>query len=295
MWIEPPPKPSVETEQALRQLATYYRQLIAYHQQSAAIASSKLLQIETLLSASSFGDNEHWSVSGSMSGSISGSMGNLPNSPQFNADNADEIIAELEETQTLPDVQLPSTEKLSQTLRNIFKINKGKMLRLDYLALDVGEKLKIFPLYQPQLRIQLNQILEQGMSFGLWAKVPDSPECWTADLEDFPDFAKNNVGSQTTARRKTRVTKKKPYNLSRLPACAKLDEYGTLTGTIRACLSHFAPEALDAHQVMAWMFPDGLSEKDKAKAYQAVSDGLNKGCSRKHWQRLEVGVYTSND
>jgi len=234
MWIEPPPKPSVETEQALRQLATYYRQLIAYHQQSAAIASSKLLQTEALLSVSSFGDNEHWSVSGS----ISGSMGNLPNAPQF---NADEIIAELEETKTFPEVQLPSTEKLSQTLRNIFKINKGKMLRLDYLALDVGEKLGIFPLYQPQLRIQLNQILEQGMSFGLWAKVPDSPECWTADLGDFPDFAKNNVGSQTKVRRKTRVTKKKPYNLSRLPACAKLDEYGFVLVLVILHLRHSMP------------------------------------------------------
>ena len=287
MWIEPPPKPSVETEQALRQLANYYRQLIAYHQQSAAIASSKLLQTETLLSASSFGDNEPLS----MSGSISGSMGNFSHQPQF---NSGEIIAELEETKVLPEVQLPNTEQLSQTLQTIFQINKGKMLRLDYLSLDVGEKLGIFPLYQPQLKIKLNQILEQGTSFGLWAKVPDSPECWTANLADFPDFAKNNVVSPTKARRKTRVTKKKPYNLSRLPACARLDEYGTLTGTIRACLNQFAPQPLDAHQIMAWMFPDGLSEKDKAKAYQAVSDGLNKGCSRKHWQRVEVGVYTSN-
>ncbi len=284
MWIEPPPKPSLETEQALRQLANYYRQLIAYHQQSAAIASSKLLQTETLLSAGTFGNNESWS--------IGGSIDNFSPPQQF---NSGEIIAELEETKSLPEVKLPPTEILSQTLQTIFKANKGKMLRLDYLSLDVGEKLRIFPLYQPQLKIQLNQILEQGKSFGLWAKVPDSPECWTADLADFPEFAKNNVASRTKTRRQTRVSKKKPYNLSRLPDCAKLDEYGTLTGTIRACLSHFAPQPLDAHQVMAWMFPDGLSEKDKAKAYQAVSDGLNKGCSRKHWQRVEVGVYTSND
>ena len=49
---------------------------------------------------------------------------------------------------------------------------------------------------------------------------------------------------------------------------------------------------MDAHEVLAWMYPEGLEGKTKNKAYQAVSDGLNKGCSRKHWQRVEIGIYT---
>lgn len=279
MWLEPPPKPAPETEQALSQLATYYRQLIAYHQQSAAIASSKLAQLEAILTANSFSLDASWQY-----GSFS-----LPQG------NGSELIAELEdENKSLPEAKLPPKEELSKTLQKILKANKGKMLRLDYLSLEVGEKLKVFPLYQPQLKAQLQQILEQGTDFGLWASVPDSPDCWTYNLADFPDLDFTATSGKKKARTNT-AKKKRPYNLSRLPDCDKIDEYGTLTSTIRECLRQYAPEPLDAHQVMAWMYPKGLNEKDKARAYQAVSDGLNKGCSRNHWQRVEVGLYTIND
>lgn len=276
MWLEPPPKPAPETEQALSQLATYYRQLIAYHQQSAAIASSKLAQLEAILTAN-ISLNTSWQY---------GSF--------FPQGNDSELIAELEDdNKSLPEAKLPPKEELSKTLQKILKANKSKMLRLDYLSLEVGEKLKVFPLYQPQLKVQLQEILEQGTGFGLWASVPDSPDCWTYSLADFPDL--DLTASSGKKARTQRTKKKRPYNLSRLPACDKIDEYGTLTATIRECLREYAPQPLDAHQVMAWMYPDGLNEKDKAKTYQAVSDGLNKGCSRKHWQRVEVGLYTSND
>ena len=279
MWLEPPPKPAPETEQALSQLAVYYRQLIAYHQQSAAIASSKLAQIDALLNANSFSLNPSWQY----------------NSAPFASENTPELVAELEdETISLPQAKLPSKEQLSKSLQKIFKANKGKMLRLDYLSLEVGEKLAVFPLYQPQLKAQLQQVLQQGADFGLWADVPDSPECWTHNLADFPDLS---TTSTTTSKRKVsnKTKKKKPYNLSRLPDCPKVDEYGTLTGTIRACLRQYAPRSLDAHQVMAWMYPEGIKEKDRAKTYQAVSDGLNKGCSRGHWERVEVGRYVINE
>ena len=275
MWLEPPPKPAPETEQALSQLALYYRQLIAYHQQSAAIASSKLAQIEALLTSNSFNLSPSWQY----------------NSPSpFAPDNTPELVAELEEeTRSLPQAQLPSKEQLSKSLQKIFKANKGKMLRLDYLSLEVGEKLDVFPLYQPQLKAQLQKILRQGADFGLWADVPDSPECWTHNLADFPDLSTTTAPTKKKAT--TNTKKKKPYNLSRLPDCPKVDEYGTLTATIRACLRQYAPRSLDAHQVMAWMYPEGIKDKDRAKTYQAVSDGLNKGCSRGHWQRVEVGRY----
>jgi hypothetical protein len=278
MWLEPPPKPTPESEQALSQLATYYRQLIAYHQQSAAIASSKLAQLEAILTANSFSLNASWQYSPLSS---------------VAPENAPELMAELEEeTKSLPEAQLPSKEQLTKTLQRILRANKGKMLRLDYLSLEVGEKLAIFPLYQPQLKTQLQQVLEQGADFGLWASVPDSPDCWTYNLADFPDFVSTSTSSKKKVQNKKPGAKKRPYNLSRLPECDRIDEFGTLTGAIRECLSQFAPQSLDAHQVMAWMYPEGLSDKDKARAYQAVSDGLNKGCSRQHWKRVEVGRYT---
>ena len=278
MWLEPPPKPAPETEQALSQLATYYRQLIAYHQQSAAIASSKLSQIEALITANSLSPVSVSSASWQYSSPLSPLQ-----------DHERELVAEIEEeTKSLPEAKLPSNGELSKTLQKILRANKGKMLRLDYLSLEVGEKLGIFPLYQPQLKSKLQQLLEQGVDFGLWASVPDSPDCWTYNLADFPDLA----SSHKKAKSHNKPVRKKPYNLSRLPSCEKIDEFGTLTGAIRECLRQYAPQPLDAHQVMAWMYPNGLSEKDRPRAYQAISDGLNKGCSRKHWQRVEVGIYT---
>ncbi len=281
MWLEPPPKPPQETEQTLAHLASYYRQLIAYHQQSAAIASSKLSQVEALLTTNTAYLSPSWQYS-------SPSPLHLGNTP--------ELVAEFEESvqTSLPEVKLPPTETLTKTLQQILKRNKGKMLRLDYLCLEVAEKLSIPPHAQSQLKPKLRELLQQGEGFNLWCGVPDSPDCWTLNLGDFPDLKPESTEKKPKKRKKPPTYTKKPYNLSRLPECPKLDHYGTLTATIRACLKENYPTDMDANEVMDWMFPKGLDGKDKAKAYQAISDGLNKGCSRKHWTRVEVGRYVWN-
>ena len=284
MWIEPPPKPPQETEQSLAQLAHYYRQLIAYHQQAAAIASSKLAQVDNLLTASSFNPMAaSWQYPGTHSAESLISARNP------------ELTAEIEEVpQILPEIKLPKKDVLTKIIQEILTSNKGKMLRLDYLSLEVGEKISILPLYQPQVKARVKQILQQGEDFGLWSNVPDSPECWTLDLADFPDLLDRPASKpKTTKKRKRKSTKaKKSHNRTRLPPCARIDQYETLTGAIKACLRQHYPKTMDAHEVLAWMYPEGLEGKTKTKAYQAVSDGLNKGCSRKHWQRVEIGIYT---
>ncbi len=283
MWIEPPPKPPQETEQSLAQLAHYYRQLIAYHQHAAAIASSKLAQVDNLLTASSFTPMAaSWQYPGTQ-----------PVESLMSAKNP-ELTAEIEEVpQILPEIKLPAKDILTKIIQEILTSNKGKMLRLDYLALEVGEKISILPLYQPQVKARVKQILQQGEDFGLWSNVPDSPECWTLDLADFPDLMNRPRSQPTTKKRKRKSTKaKKSHNRTRLPPCAKIDQYETLTGAIKACLRQHYPKTMDAHEVLDWMYPEGLEGKTKTKAYQAVSDGLNKGCSRKQWQRVEIGIYT---
>lgn len=285
MWIEPPPKPPQDTEQTLAQLAHYYRQLIAYHQQAAAIASSKLAQVDTLLTASSFNPMPaaYWQDA-------------APNSGEsLNNAKKPALTAEIEELpQILPEIKLPTKDILTKIIQEILTNNKGTMLRLDYLSLEVAEKISILPLYQPQVKARVKQILQQGEDFGLWSSIPDSPECWTLDLADFPDLLNRPAsGSPTTKKRRRKSTKsKKSHNRTRLPPCAKIDEFETLTGAIKACLKQHYPKTMDAHEVLAWMYPEELEPKIKTKAYQAVSDGLNKGCSRKHWQRVEIGIYT---
>ena len=283
MWIEPPPKPPQETEQTLAQLAHYYRQLIAYHQQAAAIASSKLAQVDTLLTATSVSPMAaSWQYPGTSSVA---SLSTAKNP---------ELTAEIEEIpQILPEIRLPTKDILTKIIQEILTSNKGKMLRLDYLSLEVAEKISILPLYQPQVKARVQQILQQGEDFGLWSNVPDSPECWTLDLADFPDLLNRPPSQPPNKRRRRKSSKsKKSHNRTRLPPCNRIEEYETLTGAIKACLRQHYPKTMDAHEVLAWMYPEGLEGKTKTKAYQAVSDGLNKGCSRKHWQRVEIGIYT---
>ena len=274
MWLEPPPKPSHNTEQALVELANYYRQLVVYHQQSAAIAASQLAQIETLLNPS-LASNSAWQ------------------SPPLNSfANQGELLAELETApKRLPERQLPHPEELIKSLQLTLATNRGKILRLDYLVLEIAESNFLPPSQYPGLKKQLKPILEQGERQGLWASIPDSPDCWTLDLKDFPDL----VTQSATKSKSTKKTKKKSsrpaYNRSRLPHAGKMKEYETLTAAISQCLREHAPRTMDAHQVMDWIYPGGLSEKVRNKAYQAISDGLNKGCSRKHWERAEIGWY----
>ncbi|MGK7896523.1 MAG: hypothetical protein AB4372_23615 [Xenococcus sp. (in: cyanobacteria)] len=284
MWIEPPPKPPQETEQTLTQLAHYYRQLIAYHQQAAAIASSKLSQVDALLTATSVSPMAaSWQYPSSQP------------TASLSTVKSPELTAEIEDIpQILPEIKLPPKDILTKIIQEILTTNKGKMLRLDYLSLEVAEKISILPLYQSQVKARVQQILQQGEDFGLWSNVPDSPECWTLELADFPDLLNRPPAAPKTTKKRTRKSSKakKSHNRTRLPPCARIEQYETLTGAIKACLRQHYPKALDAHEVLAWMYPDGLEGKTKSKAYQAVSDGLNKGCSRKHWQRVEIGFYT---
>ncbi len=275
MWLEPPPKPSQNTEQALVELANYYRQLVVYHQRSAAYAASQLAQVETLLNPS-LANNSVWQ------------------SPHLNnsVSNRAELVAELETTQrSLPERQLPTPEELIKSLQSILAANRAKILRLDYLVLEIAESNFLSPSQYPELKQQLKKTLEQGERQGLWASIPDSPGCWTLELKDFPDLVPQSLAKSKLAKKTNKKSSRAAYNRSRLPHAGKMKEYETLTAAISQCLREHAPRTMDAHQVMDWIYPDGLSEKVRNKAYQAISDGLNKGCSRKHWERAEIGWY----
>jgi hypothetical protein len=270
MWLEPPPKPSQNTEHALVELVNYYRQLVVYHQQSAAIAASQLAQLETLLNPS-LGVSSGWQ------------------SNPFDALNRPELVAELAtEPKSLPERQLPAPEELVKNIQSVLADNRSKIIRLDYLVLEIAESNGFPPSQYPALKQQLKETLERGESQGLWASIPDSVDCWTLDLQDFPDLVPQSVAKST---KKTKKSSRAAYNRSRLPNLGRMKEYETLTGAISECLREYAPQRLDAHKVMEWIYPEGLSDKLRNKAYQAISDGLNKGCSRKRWERAEIGWY----
>lgn len=275
MWLEPPAKPDQGTKKALGDLVNYYRQLVVYHQQSAAIAASQLANLETFLN-SSLQQGSAWQ--------------SAPPPPSFAPGNSTSLMAELESTpKRLSPIELPDAEILITNLQRILSDNRGKMLRLDYLILEIAERYSVPRQQRQELRERIKQILIQGERQGLWASIADSPDCWTIDLRDFPELS-----TPAKSKRKKRKTGR-AYNRSRLPNTGKMKEYETLTAAISQCLRENAPKTMDAHQVMDWIYPDGLPGKLRNKAYQAVSDGLNKGCSRKHWEREQIGWYYWQD
>jgi hypothetical protein len=288
MWLEPPAKPSANTEKALLDLANYYRQLVVYHQQSAAIAASELARLETSIDTN-FARTPVWQ----------------PPTPPVSWMDRDlaKLIAELAETprnlrsasdDSLPEVRLFGLEELTQSLKQILTVNRTKILRLDYLVLEIGEKQGFSREQQAQLKPQIERILEKGAIDGFWAKVPDSPDCWTLDLRDFPDLLSEAVAASDSSLdlvKKPNKTKRIAYNRSRLPSCPKLERYETLTASISECLKEKYPHSIDAHGILRWLYNPPLEGKALTKAYQAVSDGLNKGCNRKYWYRAEIGRY----
>jgi hypothetical protein len=272
MWLEPPSKPSADTEQALRDLINYYRQLVVYHQQSAAMAASQLANLETLLSPQ-LSAHSSWQS---------------PPPPSFSQNHPAEFIAQLEPSfASLPEKSLSITEDLTPYVKQILQVNRSKILRLDYLVLEIAERLFIAKQQYPELKQQLKQTLERGEKQNLWSSIPDSPDCWTLDLKDFPDLLPKYSAKSGKKSKKSGRT----YNRSRLPNTGRMKEFETLTSAISTCLKEHSPKLMDAHQIMDWIYPDPLPEKIRGKAYQAISDGLNKGCSRNRWQRAEIGWY----
>lgn len=263
MWQEPPPKPPQETVKTLVELANYYRQLIIYHQKAAAAAASQLSYLEALLQTS--GDS-WWQE--------------LPTT--FNSGR--EMVAELEEVkESLP--KFLTEKDVMPLLREILTANKGTILRLDYLVREIYGS--FFSSQQQQdLKVQLKEKLILGERQGMWASVPDSPDCWTLDLSDFPDIASNSP-------KKNQLSEDRPipYNLSRMPYSAKLEKYETITATILQCLRKHHPRTMDAHQVMDWIYPQGVEEQERRKTYYSISNCLIKGCDTKGWHRVAKAKY----
>ena len=275
MWLEPPQKPSTDSERALSDLINYYRQLVVYHQQSAAMAASQLANLETLV-------NPQMSP---------GSPWQTPQFPALTQNRPAELIAQLEPTsKSIGERQLSTPEELTAYLQQILRANRSKILRLDYLTTEIGERLFVPKQQYPEFKQELKQALELGEKKGLWASVPDSPDCWTINIKDIPDLVTKAASKSSGKKKSGRV-----YTRSRLPNKGRMKQFDTLTGAIAACLKENAPQRMDAHQIMDWIYPDPLPPKTRGQAYQAISDGLNKGCSRKRWFRAEIGWYYWED
>lgn len=271
-----PPEPPQHSQQFFYQLTDYYRALLDYHQQAAAIAASNLAHLEALSNG----------FQGSVEQQATLELAADNNFHSLNSQGELPTVAESLAPEPSPTVidklSLPSLQEIEELL----KANRGKMLHLDYIVRMLCGRLSDRELNLVTQVIE--HLLEEGTRENRWSPVPDSPGCWTINLGDFPKIAPR---SQTKTKNKTNG--KSPRVLtSRLPASDRLNRYQTLTAAIEACMQDKAPKAIAVDDILDWLFPYELSREQKKRAREAVSDILSKKCGQPgYWQRVVKGRY----
>lgn len=270
----PPPHPPSNSDRFLQELIDYYRALLDYHQKSAVQAASSLAHVEALLNAKS-----------SLVLQTSKPLEQVSHNGKQNSISAlEEIAPTVEEFLSLErpavDVSLPTLDHIEE----LFKANRGAMLHLDYIVRVLCGRLEDDAL--ERVNQEVAQLLELGVSQGKWFAIPDSPDCWTIDLKDFPELTSEKTVNKVRSRRKL---------LSRLPEDGKVHQYPTLTDAIVACLQDNVPKALTINQMLDWFYPEGMPAEDKKRARQAIRDIVMKKCGRANcWKRVGTGIYTVN-
>lgn len=184
-----PPAPPKSDRQVLQQLADYYRQLVAYHSQAANDAAITLSQLEVLLELQGT-----WSVE--------------TDKPEIELveDKGEEL--ERSRSQSAGEIEISQTKDFEPTVSQIAEIletNRGKMLHLDFLVRKLYGWLESENLKSAQTITK--KLLEFGVAEGKWFAVPDSPNCWTIDLNEFPEFQQSPPTTQKLGLSTTETSK----------------------------------------------------------------------------------------
>jgi hypothetical protein len=267
-----PPEPPQNSQQFLYQLVDYYRALLDYHQQAAALAASNLAHVEALTHRFQSSLEQQATLELTSDNNIQ-SLDSQVKLPTVSETVAPEPSEAVSQKLTLPSLQ---------ELEDLLKANRGKMLHLDYIVRILCGRLTDNEL---NLVTQVTEhLLEGGVKENRWASVPDSPGCWTIALEDIPAI---------TPQTKAKTNGKSPRVLtSRLPQSDRLKRYQTLTAAIEACMDDKAPNAIAVDDILGWLYPYELSTQQTKRAREAVSDILSKKCGQAgYWKRVTKGRY----
>jgi hypothetical protein len=263
--LPPPPSQPLPSKQTLKELADYYRQLIEYYQKAAAQAEEKLFYVEALLNPIQIFDAE---------ASAEGYLA-LSAVESYNSDSESDV-----------GVENLDQENLILQIVEILEANRGKILQIDYLIWEIfgnqDEKVQL------ALKSEVGKILKLGEQDGFWDAVPDSPGCWTIDLNDFPDFKKQTQASLSNGKKNN--TRSKQAHPTGLPNSQILEQFDTLHSAIFECLQIHYPGMMDVSIVLQWLYPDGLSPSQEKIVSPIVTKTLSKGCG-KGWQYVGKGLY----
>jgi hypothetical protein len=299
----PPPPPPIDSSQ-LENLANYYRSIVDYYRRASEIASQQLAHVEALLNPNSelmfSSDLESWLDSPetpfpngnkvlaigeqppTLSPTAVQNNGQKDKCSQFSEGDNNQPCVEIFEnnpTSSESTKTVVSEETLLFALSSELESNRGKMLHLDYLVRKLRGEIDSDEL--DKAIEEIKSLLEKGTDLQLWFAVPDSPDCWTIDLSEFPDSI-----SQVNSR----ANKQSSSPRTTLVGSERLDRYPTVMDALAACLAEHYPNSMTTKQIADWFYPDKLSQQRREKVRTALGKALSAGCDR-DWRRVRVGEY----
>jgi hypothetical protein len=296
----PPPPPPIEKNQ-LENLANYYRQLIDYYRRAGDLASQQLAHVEALLYPNAFlafgssddvnGCPEKPSTNGSKQKAIASSLPQLlatahgsipqttPEEPPLAIEERHLNSGEDASFETDEESRSQTDSQEMELLARSLESNRGKILHLDYLIRKLYVESDLSEL--ESATEVTRSYLEKGAAQQLWFAVPDSPDCWTIDLSEFPDLSEELNLSKKKQPHPPRTT---------LVGSERLDRYPTVMDALAACLAEHYPNSMTTKQIADWFYPDKLSHSRREKVRTALGKALSAGCDR-YWRRVRVGEY----
>jgi hypothetical protein len=294
----PPPQPPIDSSQ-LESLAEYYRQLVDYYRRAEAIASQKLTHVEALLHPSeeltfhSSDDLNGWLETPLTNGSEQKALASpLPqllatassSQPHTTEEESSPVIEKRYSgadapSQTKQSSPCKTDSQLIELLATELESHRGKMLHLDYLVR------KLFPAIASDelnsAKDKTKSLLKLGMAQQKWFAVPDAPDCWTIDLNEFPDLNEQPSSFQRSSFSAPRTT---------LFGSERLERYATITLALADCLKEHYPNSMKTKQIADYFYPDGLSDTRRQKVHVSLSHALSAE-NNKLWKRVRVGEY----
>lgn len=270
------PSPPPQCQQTALNLVVYYRQLWEYHQQAAALASEQMsYHLEVLLKQ--------------LSTTINNQNDIAVKAELSEPEKAIEVTAKIA-------VDLSPEDRTHSAISQIFKVERGKILHVDYLIWEIYGKLDKST--QLRMKDEVKKILIEGEKQGFWYAVPDSPDCWTLDLHDFPDLISTQTKKSSTKSQNNRKQQdnhlrshRQSSGISQFPYSERLEQCVTLNVAIEECLILHYPEAMNAEEILQWLYPHGLSHRQRKQVHAAIIDILDGGNNSQGWKGVRIGKY----
>ncbi len=318
-----PPPPPTSSEQTLLELAAYYHQLLEYYQQASAVVAKQLAHIEALVNPNCLMLGEAQDQSNlnrmgevqqgamldkfTLSASLSSEVTPSLHVSQLFKQSAQKSLLSQEKHSSSPidseETSASHTKSvdngrqkidLYSALVRILAANRGTMLHIDYLVREIFGQLS-----EPEhttAQEYLEQILQVGEQQQQWFAVPDASDCWTIDLEDFPNLAAKAALSTTNKRANKHSVHKhkqlKPHpERYRLPKSKRLEQFASWMDAVGTFIEQSYPQTVSSTDVVDWLYPQGLSKVHYKLVRSDANKTLSAGCQRGLWERKGVGVY----